>query len=399
MAQDIQSALSEIGTFFSRLAQAPVPERKAQPAGRPPLGAGIEGAVPIQQHTPNAIIDQAAMLLAQTRLSPEIRQKTRELLQAILQNSSPPTGTAGQILLGAVGVGGLSIPSVGNRRLVYVHGICPHSQGFSDPWWAALEPYVGNTFGPGALGGNRLEVLWSDVVSGAKGILGAAGPVPNPEQARAAAEIREALFDRADRHVLEAGPKHEAGAAPLGLADGRGFMSIPGVDCVEDFTIYFLNEGIRQQILDRFIQVVQPLLEGRLDIDVVSHSWGTVVAFEALRQMADGGATQPLVRNFFTVGAALSIVPVKMRLRLANQDGRRPAMVRRWINLNARGDVVGGPLKNRPFQVDDDFPNLDPYGCPSFLGIVNPSCAHGSYFQSRNEPVNRDIFVAFMDAG
>jgi hypothetical protein len=205
------------------------------------------------------------------------------------------------------------------------------------------------------------------------------------------------MFDRADRHALEAGPKHAAGTAPLVLADARGFISIPGVDCVEDFTIYLVNDTIRQQILDRFMQVVQPLLAGGLEVDVVSHSWGTVVAYEGLRQLADGGSTQPLVRNFFTVGAALSIVPVKMRLRSANQDGRRPAMVRHWANLNAQGDVVGGPLKDRPFQVDDDFPNLDPFGCRSFLGIVNPACAHGSYFQAGNVPVNRDIFGAFIE--
>jgi hypothetical protein len=289
--------------------------------------------------------------------------------------------------------------AVGNRRLVYVHGICPHAPGYSDSWWDALKPFVGETFGPGVRGQTRLEVLWSDVVSNAKGALAATEGSSTLEQARAAAEIREALFDRADRHALEAGPRHAAGAAPLALADARGFISVPGEDCVKDFAIYLVNDAVRQQVLDRFIQVVQPLLAGGLQIDVVSHSWGTVVAYEAFRQLADNGATQPLVRNFFTVGAALSIGPVKMRLRQANQDGRRPANVRRWVNLNARGDVVGGPLKGRPFEVDDDFPNLDPYGCSSFLGIVNPACAHGSYFQAGNVPVNRDIFGAFIESG
>jgi pimeloyl-ACP methyl ester carboxylesterase len=197
---------------------------------------------------------------------------------------------------------------------------------------------------------------------------------------------------------LEAGPKHVAGAAPLALADARGFISVPGEDCVKDFAIYLVNDAVRQRVLDQFTQVVKPLLAGGLQVDVVSHSWGTVVAYEALRQMGDDGATQALVRNFFTVGAALSIGPVKMRLRQANQDGRRPANVRRWVNLNALGDVVGGPLKQRPFQVDLDFPNLDPYGCGNFFGIVNPACAHGSYFQAGNLPVNRDIFGAFIES-
>jgi metacaspase-1 len=113
--------------------------------------------------------------------------------------------------------------------------------------------------------------------------------------------------------------------------------------------------------------------------------------------LAANGATEPRVRNFFTVGAALSIGPVKMRLRPANRDGARPAMVRRWLNLNAHGDVVGGPLQGRPYEVDSDFPNLDPFGCRSFLGLVNPQCAHGSYFVGGNDAVNRDIFAEFID--
>src|SRR5262249_61663175 len=123
-------------------------------------------------------------------------------------------------------------------------------------------------------------------------------------------------------------------------------------------------------------QVVRPVLEDGAELGVISDSWGSVVAYEGLRELADVvGLTTPRVRNFFTVGAALSIGPVKARLRPANKDGARPAMVRRWVNLNARGDLVGGPLRGRPYAVDDDFPNLDPFGCGSFLGLGNPGCA------------------------
>ena len=72
-------------------------------------------------------------------------------------------------------------------------------------------------------------------------------------------------------------------------------------------------------------------------------------------------------------------------------------MVRRWVNLNAHGDPIGGPLQGRPYAVDSDFPNLDAFGCPSFLGIVSPGCAHGSYFKEGNLPVNRDIFGHFIN--
>ena len=72
-------------------------------------------------------------------------------------------------------------------------------------------------------------------------------------------------------------------------------------------------------------------------------------------------------------------------------------MVRRWVNVNAHGDVVGGRLQRRPFAVDDGFPYVVPFGCGGFLGIINPVCAHSSHFVDGNAAVNRDIFARFVD--
>jgi len=139
------------------------------------------------------------------------------------------------------------------------------------------------------------------------------------------------------------------------------------------------DDNIRVQVIQRFTDVVRPLREASVEINILSHSWGTVVAYEGLREMADDdGLTSPKIRNFLTVGSALSIAAVKAKLRTMNQDGRRPEMIRRGVNLNAHGDALGGPLRGHPFEVDFDFPNLDAFGCKSFLGILNPSCAHAS---------------------
>ena len=113
--------------------------------------------------------------------------------------------------------------------------------------------------------------------------------------------------------------------------------------------------------------------------------------------METAGLAANRVRNFFTVGSALSIGAVKVGLRSANRDGRKPASVRRWINLDAAGDIVGGPLKGRPFAVDEDFVNLEPFSCGSFFSFVNPTCAHGSYFQPGNIAVNQNIFGRFIN--
>ena len=318
-------------------------------------------------------------------LAPDVQRRILDLYQQGLSAGLPPRRMTGLVGRAAA-----------NRAIVYVHGICKHVAGFSDDWWSALHPFT-TEFGAGerGAGGTRDEVVWSDLVN-ARALSPAPG-VEADDRARLAAQIRETLQDRMDRHAIESGPRSAPGEAPRALADSRALISIPWLNCVDDFTVYMTNDSVRASILSRFTTVVGPLLGQGVEIDVISHSWGTVVAYEGLRELAGGGAVAPLVRNFFTVGAALSIGAVKLRLRPENRDGARPAMVRRWVNLDALGDPVGGPLQGRPYAVDDDFPNLAPFSCSSFLGIVNPTCAHSSYFQQGNDAVNRDIFAKYIN--
>jgi hypothetical protein len=295
--------------------------------------------------------------------------------------------------------------AVAARHLVYVHGICKHPAGYSNDWWNALHPYT-TAFGAGVLGDTRQEVLWSDIVEGRGAALRAAPGAPEAP-AEWAARVRGVLEDRAATHALETGPavtSPELARALLSPAlQPRGVvardlslsanLTIPGLGCVEDFTVYMFDDSVRAQIIGRFTDVVRPLLEQGDELDVISHSWGTVVAYEGLRELEDSGLTAG-VRNFFTAGAALSIYLVKLRLRPANRDGHRPALVRRWINLNAHGDPVGGRLQGQPFQVDAEFLDLPNLGC----GPLDASCAHGSYFQAGNVTVNRDVFAAFINS-
>jgi hypothetical protein len=245
-------------------------------------------------------------------------------------------------------------------------------------------------------------VIWSDIVTQAS-VRAAArataeGATP-AEQARqqTAEAIKDALRDRADQHVLHTVARTAGRASgPIAAADLDGLISLPGVTCIDDFAIYLTDDPVRQQIIDRCLVVVQPALQAGLELDIVAHSWGTVVAYEALRQLEDAGPQAPLVRNFFTVGAALSLGPVKMQLRGANKNGKKPASVRRWVNLNAQGDLIGGALQGRPYDDDIDIIKLPPFGCTSLLGLVNPVCAHSSYFVRGNVAVNRDIFANYI---
>ena len=159
---------------------------------------------------------------------------------------------------------------------------------------------------------------------------------------------------------------------------------------MNDVALYLVSDSIRDQVLGAFLFVVEPLLRHGAAIDIISHSWGSVVAYEGLRRL-DATALPGHVRTLFMVGSPLTIGPVRRRLRW--RDGARPRYVRRWVNLDARGDVVGGALEPHGLAVDREYLRLDPTGCDSWAGIVAPACAHQSYFHPENRPVNSGIFA------
>ena len=254
------------------------------------------------------------------------------------------------------------------EHIVYVHGISQHLPGYSDGWFASLLPHLSRTLA-------RKEVLWSRHV--------------NPRSISRAAEQEAAEFADSIHQEL----KRRASRTDRSLTTTRG----DGLG-VDDFARYMTISATRAAILAEFDTVVRPLLAAGHSIQIVSHSWGTVVAYEGLRQL-DSISLDGQVKNLFTVGSALSIGLVQSNLFGRVIDGRLPANVDRIINLDAGGDIVGGPIGDE-FTVAREFIGLEPTGCSTipFTDIAwNPSCAHSSYFEQDNREVNRDIFARFIN--
>ena len=208
--------------------------------------------------------------------------------------------------------------AVGTRHLVYVHGICQHDAGFSDGWWRSMAPYV-PSLAPGSRGpgGNRHEVVWSEFVRGGERSVAAADPQALELEER----IVETLQERARRQASDASPggarRRTRGcvACRETTRPSAPLFGIPGLDCIGDFTTYLFNPDARSHVINRFHEVVRPLLASGAAVDIIAHSWGTVVAYEGL-VFLDGDSATPAgsVRNFFTVGSALAIGEVRRAL-------------------------------------------------------------------------------------
>jgi len=273
-----------------------------------------------------------------------------------------------------------------SRVLVAVHGIGNHPKNYSDDWWRSLQPHVGDIFNPATLGQGRAEVRWSDLVNQQRSV---AGESLDAE----AQQLRQAILDVIDDRRLQQSPD-----PARTLTESVSSRGIPL--SIDDFLVYMLNADMRRRILARFTDVVRPLLAMGAQLELVSHSWGTVVAYEGLRELDLESGLSGRVNNWFTVGSALSIPPVQSNLRPGNRPSSsrlapKPALVNTWINLDAKGDLVGGALGHR-FAVSREYLNLVPTGCSVKWTGYDLGCAHGSYFQPGNSQVNRDIFAAHI---
>ena len=272
-------------------------------------------------------------------------------------------------------------PRTAREVLVYVHGISTHDAGYSDGWFRALRGHLSRSM-------ERKEVLWSRHV--------------NPRVAATGSRQRSAAERRFEQELLE-----ELGSRAAAL---ERRLSTPG-DAVrlqgergdglamDDFIRYMTVSATRREILAEFRRVVFPLLQSGHNVHLIAHSWGTVVAYEGLRAL-DGQALSGRVRNLFCVGGALSIGVVRRNLFERVHDGRRPAVVERVVNIDAGGDIVGGPIGEH-FHVNQEVLGTKPTGCNEipFTDVAwNPACAHASYFREANLEVNRRIFARWINA-
>jgi hypothetical protein len=139
--------------------------------------------------------------------------------------------------------------NVTGKVLVTVHGIGDHPEGYSNGWWDALSPYIGQDLQPGDLKGKRQEVNWSKIVNDRS--------LPKSRDAGRAADvsrqIKETLRDRANRDLDVAAPPRTAvdraidpKQRDVDRARAARDLSIPIIGSVDDFVNYLINSSVYQ---------------------------------------------------------------------------------------------------------------------------------------------------------
>ena len=260
-------------------------------------------------------------------------------------------------------------------RIVFIHGIGDHASGYSNRWRSALNRHLALPLG------QYHEVVWDDVFDArSRGLHDlAAPPELNKTEENRARKIREELrvvFEtRSDllEDTVSANSTSRDGLLSDRASD-RGFVNwlLNFDEYIGDFVKYLASASIRAAVDKRLASVLEPLVASGEPIVLVSHSWGTVVAYNTLRHLGQGG-----VALHATLGSPLWMHVVR---RTLDFDGGRHGC-QTWINADAKGDLIGGKLYGT-YDVNHD------YKVPSVGGQP-----HGSYFHPDNTLVLRDILA------
>jgi hypothetical protein len=148
---------------------------------------------------------------------------------------------------------------------------------------------------------------------------------------------------------------------------------------IQDTLRYFENTG---GIADRIRGVVKNQIQKAAEQDgsvcIVSHSMGTVIAYESLWEMTHEDRRPPAIGLFLTLGSPLGMNYVQRRL-LGYGDGglngSYPAGIRKWVNVSAVGDLVSVDQR-----VADDF-----------------ACMVAQGLTERIEDAHRGVYTAFRN--
>jgi metacaspase-1 len=279
-------------------------------------------------------------------------------------------------------------------RIVWVHGIGIHKPGYSKPWEKVFTPYFHLPHQ------DYVEVCWDTVFTTPLEAVRGPGSVETieltPDEVVAEERIREdILATLSARNITDSAKPARRGSAraeaPAGneviewprqpaAANGKrgllpNWLTQPD-EYLGDFVKYLASLRVRAAIKEKCKQQLRALANDQYDTSVISHSWGTVVAYESLLDLELEAPTLK-VANLFTLGSPLWLV----RHLLVDQSGRKSQQTRRWVNIHARGDLVGSWLSPN-FRVDRDFQ------VPS---VGND--AHGSYFVVGNSAVQNDLIA------
>jgi len=221
-----------------------------------------------------------------------------------------------------------------SKVLVNIHGAGKQMSDFYVEGLAALTGILGAE--PACL-----PCWYADLSNIGMPVFGLEDPSLPPEAREFQAEFGQEINQR--RREIEA--ELPPGEIEFGLADVGAILA----DVVSDVTRYVFDAAVQRPIKARLSDALERAARDYDETILVSHSLGTVVAFDVLREAAD----RYKIATFFTLGCPLRKL-VRLGRRPADLGAINPASVPRWLNLydttDPVADAIGPALPGYPIE-------------------------------------------------
>lgn len=223
----------------------------------------------------------------------------------------------------------------GPAGLVLIHGAGKEPSNYYQGFITALEKAMGNPI-------SYLPAWWSDLSSIGPAVRGGPDPAQSPE----------ALAFRQDflQELGLASAKKGSPNAGMRAARSLGSTIVLLADVANDVVRYLFDTEVRRMIQERLIARLEEARKRFSHTVLVSHSLGTVISYDVLRQTASAFN----VRTWFTTGSPLAKL-VKLH-RCSPQVGEiaLPPSIK-WENLYDPSDVVASALRQafKPYPIHD----------------------------------------------
>lgn len=108
---------------------------------------------------------------------------------------------------------------------------------------------------------------------------------------------------------------------------------------LKDLHAYYTDKNIREELRSMFEKAIRDNVTAGNRIMVVSHSMGTIIAYDVLRKLGKESHDIP-IEHFVTLGSPLGLPHVKHMIIKENHLVRTPSIVKKWSNLADRRDPV-----------------------------------------------------------
>ena len=244
------------------------------------------------------------------------------------------------------------------KALVIVHGAGKQMSDYYVPVVAAFTKVMGHE-------PNALACWYADLSNIGAPVFADDDPSLPEEERQVRLELKKQIREQYQETVAT-----HPEAVSFGIGDWFAFVA----DLIADVSRYLSEDALAAKIQDRLIAVLDKA-KAYDEVTLVSHSLGTVVAYDVLRKHAQGYN----VRHLITMGSPL---------RKAVLAGKRPndvgqialPAVETWDNIYDATDLVANPIAttfpgykvndmvvdngNLPIESHDYWPN------PKVLGFI-----------------------------